>query len=328
VARAQRLTPSDDNPFDSFDELELLLFRQHGIISRRQALRLLSDGTIRHRLETGRWQIVHRGVYLTRETHELDVAQRRWVASLTAGEGEPGTLAGITALQLLGLRGFTSYEWGAHVLIAGRFRDRDPPPFVLVHRATTIRRGDVHANATPPCTAVGRSIVDAASWAGSDAVAAGIVAACFRQRLVTLAEVTDAVERQSRARRRALVLDVARDASDGGHSLPEVEFLRLCRRARFPVPKCQVTRIDAAGRRRYLDAYFEEYGLHVEIDGEQHLEASARWADMRRQNDLWIAGDRILRFPAWLVRRDPKAVADQVRAALLAAGWRPRRGRR
>jgi hypothetical protein len=57
------------------------------------------------------------------------------------------------------------------------------------------------------------------------------------------------------------------------------------------------------------------------------MEAPARWADMRRQNDLWIAGNRILRFPSWLVRRDPAAVAAQVRAALLAAGWRPRRQR-
>jgi hypothetical protein len=116
-----------------------------------------------------------------------------------------------------------------------------------------------------------------------------------------------------------------RDAGGGAHSLPEVEFVRLCRRAGLPTPKCQASRVDAAGRRRYLDAYFEEYGVHVEIDGEQHVEATARWADMRRQNDLWIAGDRVLRFPAWLVRRDPRTVAAQVRAALLAAGWRPKR---
>jgi very-short-patch-repair endonuclease len=85
-----------------------------------------------------------------------------------------------------------------------------------------------------------------------------------------------------------------------------------------------VSRTDAAGRRRYLDAYFEEWGVHVEIDGEQHDEAQARWADMRRQNDLWVAGDRVLRFPAWLVRRRPAEVFAQVRAALIAAGWRPR----
>ena len=44
---------------------------------------------------------------------------------------------------------------------------------------------------------------------------------------------------------------------------------------------------------------------------------------MRRQNELWISGERVLRFPAWLVRRDPIAVISQIRAALFAAGWRP-----
>jgi very-short-patch-repair endonuclease len=73
--------------------------------------------------------------------------------------------------------------------------------------------------------------------------------------------------------------------------------------------------------RRYLDAYFDEWGVHVEIDGSQHFDARLAWADMRRQNELWIAGDRILRFPAWAIRHDPAQVVTQVRAALNAAGW-------
>jgi hypothetical protein len=43
----------------------------------------------------------------------------------------------------------------------------------------------------------------------------------------------------------------------------------------------------------------------VEIDGAHHMDVR-RWADdMLRQNQVWIAGDRILRFPAWLVRAEP-----------------------
>jgi len=322
VAQAQRLRPADTNPFDSFDDLEMLLFRQEGVIGRQQATRLLSPAAVQHRLVTGAWRVAHRSVYVVGSVQELTPAQRQWVAVLSTAGKRGAALGGVSALQVDGLRGFAPAP--VHVLISGSARDRDPPGYVVVHRSTSVRHVDLHPNRCPPHTSVGRSIVDAAQWAATDTLAAGIVAASFRQGLATLDEVTAAVDRQRRAKRRTLVLDVARDASDGAHSLPEVEFLRLCRRARFPMPKCQATRIDAAGRRRYLDAYFEEYGVHIEIDGEQHLEATARWADMRRQNDLWIAGDRILRFPAWLVRRDPRAVADQVRAALLAAGWRPR----
>jgi very-short-patch-repair endonuclease len=66
---------------------------------------------------------------------------------------------------------------------------------------------------------------------------------------------------------------------------------------------------------------FEQWRVHVEIDGGQHLDARQAWSDMRRQNELWIAGDRVLRFPAWALRHDPGAVMAQVRAALRAAGW-------
>ena len=45
------------------DVLGQLLLRQDNVISRRQALRLLGPGAVRHRLATGRWQVAHRGVY-------------------------------------------------------------------------------------------------------------------------------------------------------------------------------------------------------------------------------------------------------------------------
>jgi hypothetical protein len=42
---------------------------------------------------------------------------------------------------------------------------------------------------------------------------------------------------------------------------------------------------------------------------------------MRRQNDIWVSGDRLPRFPAFLVRYRPAEVAEQIRQALTAAGW-------
>lgn len=43
---------------------------------------------------------------------------------------------------------------------------------------------------------------------------------------------------------------------------------------------------------------------------------------MRRQNDLWVAGDRVLRFPVWVIRDKPEEVAAQLRAALVACDWK------
>jgi hypothetical protein len=321
VSRAHRLRPVQSNPFDSFDDLQMLLFRQHGVISRRQALRWLTTSAVRHRLATGSWQQVHWGVYVIGGTLALDDRQQRMAASLVAGSGRPAAVGGVSALHVLGLRGFSTSA--VHVLIPARYRVHEPPPFVIVHRSRAIGRDQIHRTTAPPCTIAGRSVLDGAQWAECDGTAAALVAAAFQQRLVSLSEVVDAAARQPTARRRSLLLGVAHDAAGGAHSLPEVEFVRLCRRAGFPAPECQVRRVDRAGRRRYLDAYFKDFGVHVEIDGEQHIEASSRWADMKRQNDLWVAGDRVLRFPAWVVRRQPAEVVEEVRAALTAAGWRP-----
>ncbi|HKT02761.1 MAG TPA: DUF559 domain-containing protein, partial [Rugosimonospora sp.] len=89
----------------------------------------------------------------------------------------------------------------------------------------------------------------------------------------------------------------------------------------LPRPVLQVRRRDAAGGTRYLDGYYERWRIHIEIDGGQHLAAGTYWQDMERQNNLWIAGDRVLRFPAWVIRDRPADVVAQVRAALRAAGW-------
>ena len=166
-----------------------------------------------------------------------------------------------------------------------------------------------------------RSLVDAAQWARSDDEARAIVAAGCQQRLVRPDDLRATVERMPRARRRSLVIETAAMASLGAASLPEIDFVRLCRRYRLPLPDHQVARRDASGRLRYLDVYWGRYHLHVEIDGLWHTDAESWWADMRRQNELWIAGDRVLRFPAWMVRHRPAAVAGQLRAALRTAGW-------
>jgi very-short-patch-repair endonuclease len=182
-------------------------------------------------------------------------------------------------------------------------------------------RGDILAAGRPPRTKIARSVVDAAQWARTEDEARAVIAAAFQQRLVAARDVQDVLRRLPRARRRRLITQTALDAAGGAHSLAEIDFVELCHRHDLPQPSLQVVRHDAAGRRRDLDALFEQWRVHVEIDGGQHLDARQAWSDMRRQNELWIAGDRVLRFPAWALRHDPGAVMAQVRAALRAAGW-------
>jgi hypothetical protein len=165
--------------------------------------------------------------------------------------------------------------------------------------------------------------MDAASWALNDDRARAIVAAAFQQGIVTYDDMVPVLDRLVRPKRHALIVTAIADAAGGVESIAEQDFLRLCRRGHLPRPVCQSVVPDASGRRRLRDAYFEEWRVHVEVDGSHHMDVANWWADMRRQNEMWTSGDRVLRFPAWAVRAEPDVVIDQVRRALIAAGWRP-----
>jgi hypothetical protein len=235
--------------------------------------------------------------------------------------GDSATLAGLSAAEAGGLRGHGDDK--IHVLVPAGRRPAGLGPDVVAHRSTRLDAADVLVNGRPPRTRMARSIIDAAQWARSDDHARVVIAACFQQRLVALRSVEAVLGRLCRARRRQLILQTARDAAGGAHSLAEINLVRLCDAHGLPTPARQLVRRDAAGRRRYLDAYWEQWRIHVEVDGSQHFDPRHAWADMQRQNDLWIAGDRVLRFPTWALRQTPEAVATQLRAALHAAGWRP-----
>jgi hypothetical protein len=299
-------------------DLARLLLLQDGVVTRSQALRFMTAKALYHRVESGRWRLVHRGVYLT-HNGPVTGSQRDWIAVLATGRGH-ALLAGLSALSRFGFRGYA--DRAVHVLLPARYRDTDPPRGVTVHRTGWLPGAEVHGRGRPPSTMPARSLVDAAQWAPNEDRARAIVAAAgYQQRLVTGDEVTRVLDGMRVVRRRALIRATAVDAAGGSHSVSEVEFLNLCRSAGLPVPSRQTVRLDASGARRYRDAYFEPFGVHVEIDGGQHMEVSAWWADMKRQNDMWIQGDRVLRFPAWTLRARPADVAAQLRAALLAAGW-------
>ncbi|WP_405102652.1 DUF559 domain-containing protein [Micromonospora sp. NBC_01412] len=303
-------------PGDDADELTWLLFRQEEVISLRQALRHLSRKAIRHRVDTHRWRQVHRAVFVA-HNGPVSAEQLRWIAVLAAGP--TAVLGGLTAAQAGGLRGFPGRP--IHLMLPATSR-RDPlPQGVSAHRTACLPDEDVLAVGQPRRTMPARSIVDAAGWAGSDEEARAVIAAGFQQRLVGGDEVHRVLDRLPRVRRRRLILATATDATGGAHSLAELGFLGLVRRAGLPEPTRQLVRYDSTGRRRYLDAYFEQWQVHVEIDGGQHLDPRQAWADMRRQNALWVDGDRVLRFPSWAVRAHPEEVIAQLRAALRAAGW-------
>lgn len=305
-----------DPPSHDADPLDHLLFRQHHVISRRQALRHLSRTALYHRVSSGRWQQPVRSIFVA-QTGPIGIPQQRWMGVLASR----GPLAAFSALEVLGLKGYRKPY--TEILITANRRVRLTPPDTVIRRSACLTVEDVLTSGSPPSTGAARSLVDAAQWARDDAEAVAVVAACFQQRLVTGDEVLAVLDRLGGVRRGALIRQTVEDARGGSHSISEVQFLQLCRRNVRPDPTRQVVRRDSRGRKRYRDALFDDYGIHVEIDGSQHMEVRAWSADMVQHNEIAITGDLLLRFTAWQVRRDPATVVRQLRAALRAAGWRP-----
>lgn len=311
-------------PSDDADELEWLRFRQAGVVTWNQAVTRLTVGKVRHLVATGRWRRLCRGVLVT-FTGELGPRQRAWAALLAAGPG--AALAGLAAAREDGMRTVRGQRRDAiDILVpahrrAAELLHRMPVdmPAVFVRRTRYLPPEQLRRQ--PRRTVIERSVVDAAQWAATDQEARTILAAACQQRLVVPSEILCLVERMPRLRRRALVRETARDLAGGPEALSEIDLARLCRRFRLPAPEHQQRRRDARGRMRYVDAYWPRWRLQVEVDGSHHMDVRQWEADLRRQNDIWLAGDRILRFTAFEVRHRPADVAGQIRRALVAAGW-------
>jgi hypothetical protein len=303
-------------------ELEWLIFAQAGVLTAAQAVGILGWGVVRGRIRRGLWRNICRGIVLThngRMTHD----QQLWAAVLAAGPG--AVLAGATAAAESGVRGLRAEP--LHVLIPAaraptRRLARLPPdmPAVRVYR-TGVLPVEHRQGGSPPRTSVARSVVDAAAWARSDNEARLVLVAACQQRRVAPDDIARVLAVRGKVRRRRLMRTTVADVEGGSGALAEIDFVRLCRRFKLPPPDQQVRRTDADGRARYLDAYWERWHLHAEVDGAHHMDAAHWEADMLRQNEVWISGDRVLRFPARLIRERPADVVGQLRAALTAAGW-------
>jgi very-short-patch-repair endonuclease len=71
----------------------------------------------------------------------------------------------------------------------------------------------------------------------------------------------------------------------------------------------------------YLDVYWDEWSVVVEIDGIHHAWAQNVVRDALRHNDVTLGADRVLRLPLLGLRVAPDEFFAQIRQALAAAGW-------
>jgi very-short-patch-repair endonuclease len=111
------------------------------------------------------------------------------------------------------------------------------------------------------------------------------------------------------------VIDVAEPATE---SPMESRLRMVLHLGGLPRPRAQMPLHDDSGR--FLgrpDLYYDDCALAIEYDGAVHRDSLAE--DDRRQNRLFIAGIRLLRFTASDVLNHPESVVAQVRSQLIAS---------
>lgn len=116
------------------------------------------------------------------------------------------------------------------------------------------------------------------------------------------------------------VSSVLLDILGGARSLGELDFARECRRRGLPEPSRQVVRKGRHGR-YYLDVFWDEWRVAVEIDGIQHAWAQNVVQDALRHNDVTLGDCRVLRLPLLGLRVAADEFFAQIDTALRTAGW-------
>jgi hypothetical protein len=295
--------------------LAVVLAEQSGVVARWQ-VDIPDWQQASKQVHSRRWQRAAANVIVA-HNGPLTQEQREWVAVLAAGPG--AALCSVTAARWHGFRGFDDSL--IHVMASHGQRPAVLPG-VRVHRTRMSFGADIHPVRQPPILVAPLAVAQAAGWSANARLGLAVVAAAAQQRIVRPADVRTALIRVPRVRHRLLIVRVLGDIEGGAHALTELDAARLCREAGLPEPTRQAVRKDAAGRRRYLDLDWDAWSLAAEIDGRQHMEYVSWDADLDRQNEIVIPGNRtVLRFTSITVRARPMRFVDQVRRALLARGW-------
>jgi hypothetical protein len=281
------------------EPFERLLFRQHRVLARRQAVDLLGQRAVDANLRNGQWQAPCRGVVVA-HSGLLTRRQQLWVAVLHGGRG--AVCGGSTAAALLGLRGYDSPD--VHVVIPAE-RQASPIDGVQIHRASVLPAAHVLDQSLPPQTTMARSVVDAAAWAPTDTEAREFVTAAVRQGKVPPGDIDDVLKVLPRSKRRSLVLETVNLAVNGADALGEHLLVATCRRLGLPVPDRQIKRADETGKPRFLDAYWNRWQLHIVADAAQ-------------QNEH---GEPTV--PGWALIHKQSELAAVLRKALVSKGWAP-----
>jgi very-short-patch-repair endonuclease len=267
--------------------------RQHGLVTRAQALTVMSRRQVEAQTASGHLVVLRRSVYRIAGSPET------WHQHLLAAclAGGPGTYASFRAAAALW--GLVGFEPDALEVTVPRTR-RARLEGVIVH--DSIVTGRLHTTTVQniPTASAARTLTDLSAVAPRWMVEHAVDDA-LRRKLVTIRTLSRvAGDLDGRGRRRSrvtrAVLDARRTDAHPGQSEPELRIAKLLVRAGLPAPVHQ-HRVRVGRRTRRLDLAYPELMIAIEYDGwSHHSQRSAFDADRARANELELLGWTVLRF--------------------------------
>lgn len=283
--------------------------RQHGVAALWQ-LRLggLGPGACKHRVATGRWSRVQRGVVAIGHAG-LPPEGRAMAALLTTGDG--AVLTARTASALWGIvPADLAGEPQLELLVVGRNPGRRPG--VRYRRCDGLDERDWRRRGALVLTSPARTILEEAR-SGDAATVERLLAQAFRRGLSSEREVRRLLDRLPGRRGTALVRDLVARGPAFDRSRAERMLLELVRRAGLPEP---VTNARVAGWE--VDAFWPAAGVAAEFDGYAfHHDRLAFAKDRRKWSSLQAAGHPVVS----VVWEDLAARPELVAVTLARALW-------
>ena len=272
---------------------------------------------MRNKVRSGRWQRLHRGVYVAFSGDPARETQL-WAALLRAGSG--AVLSHQTAAERHGLVDEPSRLITITVPAARHPARWAVIPGVVIHRSDAILR-TMHPAMLPPCTRVEDTVLDLIQVAQTFDDAYTWICRAIGRRRTTAERIRKALDSRKKMRwRREIVLALG-DAEDGALSVLEHRYVRRVERPHGLPAAHRQARIRQRTGNRYLDNLYERYGVCVELDGTAAHPEDEQWRDKRRDNANTVSGLVTLRFgfPELGDRRCESA--SQVATLLRAHGW-------
>jgi very-short-patch-repair endonuclease len=288
--------------------------QQGWVLSRKQLYAVgISRWEIRGQVRMKRWQLIgDQSVCL--HNGPIQEHGHRWAAVFQGGPR--AMLDGASSLTAGGLEHFAVDRMRVSVPRGARIRRNRRYNIRQTRRWSPSDAAPSGIPRTRPAVAAVRAFL----WASSDKEACFLLTATVQQGLAPADAVGREALRIRRDKRRDLLYAVVGDLVGGVQSLGERDVLSELRRRGLPPPEQQVLWRDKKGR-YYLDFYWAQWRLVVEVEGIHHVWAENTVGDSLRQNSLAIAGDTVLRVPLLGLRLEADAFFDQIEEALRSKGW-------